>query len=116
VNRHSAIDLSETLGAVAGNREFLVDLAGKYLGSQPETLERLREACQMGDAKALEREAHSFKSVTAIFGAAEASRLLSGLECAAEESRLDEAGELLKLIEWEIGRVHEDLARFMEEE
>ena len=110
------IDLSDSLNAVNGNREFLADLAGEFLKSQPQNMERLRSALQTGDLKTLERGAHSLKSVVGIFGAASACRLLSELELAAEESRLGDAGDLLPRVERKLKRVEEELARFIRDE
>ena len=115
-SKGASIDLSKSFQGLEGKREILLDFVRKYQQSQAQAMEGLRAACQKGDAEDLEREAHSLKAVVGMFGATTAYRLLSDLERAAENSRLEESEKLLLSIEEEISKVNADLERFVKGE
>jgi two-component system, sensor histidine kinase and response regulator len=105
-----ATDLTDALKAVHGDRDFLMDLASQLVHDLPWQLAEIRESLQSGDAKRLERLAHSLKSVVGIFGAHFAAELASELERLAENEQLDHAMPVVQKFEVEMQRVVEALS------
>lgn len=64
----------------AGEPGFLPSLIREFLGSAPERIQALREACGSGDAAAVERGAHTFKGSCGMLGAAAMARRCEELE------------------------------------
>jgi PAS domain S-box-containing protein len=105
-----AINLSDALHAVNGDRAFLTDLAGQFTCDYHASRENLQAALDRQDFQQIEWIAHSLKSVVGIFGANKAAALLQKLEDAAESRRLKEAEDLLPRVLMEMERVEESLA------
>jgi PAS domain S-box-containing protein len=110
-----AIDLSDALCAVNGDRGMLADLAGQFANDYPASRENLQAALERQDFQQLEWIAHSLKSVVGIFGAKNAVKLLQKLEDVAEIEGLQEAKELLPQVLLEMKKVQRSLAVFTAE-
>ncbi|MCJ7578669.1 MAG: response regulator, partial [candidate division Zixibacteria bacterium] len=63
------IDLESALRRVDGNTEFFREMLQEFLSYVPKQLEKLAEAIKTGDAKVVEREAHSLKGGAGNLGA-----------------------------------------------
>ncbi|MBE0597763.1 MAG: response regulator, partial [Desulfuromonadales bacterium] len=105
-----AIDISDALKAVHGDRAFLADLAGQLLRDFPWQMSELHSALTEKDGRKLERLAHSLKSVVGIFGARTAVDLAQELESLGERHDLVRAATVLARFEEEIERVKHSLA------
>jgi protein-histidine pros-kinase len=110
-----AINLSDALQAVNGDRSFLAELAVQFTRDYPATRENLQAALDRQDFQQVEWIAHSLKSVVGIFGANKAAALLQKLEDAAEGQGLMEAGGLLPQVLMELAKVEGCLAAFSAE-
>lgn len=111
----AAIDLSQVLAAVNGDRSFLTGLIEQFRGDYPENCDTLFKAMSRRDFKEVERVAHSLKSVVGIFGAGKAVGLLQKLEDLAEIEDVKEAENILPQIMAEMKRVEESLSIISEE-
>jgi len=111
----SAINFSDLLASLNGDRALLADLVGQFASDYPASREQLQAALGQGDCRQLEWIAHSLKSVVGIFGATNAVGLLQRLEDAAESQGLEEAESLLPQLLTEMGRVEQSLAAFLAE-
>jgi CheY-like chemotaxis protein/HPt (histidine-containing phosphotransfer) domain-containing protein len=107
-----AIDLSDALSAVNGDRCFLAELAGQFTRDYPASRENLQESLKLQDFRQMEWIAHSLKSVVGIFGAKKAVALLQKLEDVAESQALKEAENLLPQVLTAVEEVEGSLAAF----
>ncbi|EXI80614.1 MAG: Signal transduction histidine-protein kinase BarA [Candidatus Accumulibacter appositus] len=86
-----------------------------YLLDTPARLTRLRAAADAGDAKTLNREAHTLKSSSANVGAERLAALCAELEALARKESVDGARPLLEEVEFELPRVLALLATILAE-
>jgi PAS domain S-box-containing protein len=100
-----AADLDLALSRVGGDRDLLREVAQLFLESYPQDLVAIREAVHSGNAKALERAAHTLKGAVANFGALEAGRLALELERAGRAGDLAAASRLFELLEQAMQRL-----------
>ncbi len=63
-----ALDREEALSRVGGDVDLLREIAGVFLDDCPNSLQALRDAVSAGDAKLIERQAHTLKGSIATFG------------------------------------------------
>jgi HPt (histidine-containing phosphotransfer) domain-containing protein len=71
--------LMEDLG---GQREIMEELFQTFFAEVPRTLGAMQQAARTGDARELNRAAHSLKSTSGTFGARQMSALCRALEAA----------------------------------
>lgn len=88
-------DHAEALARVEGDQELLGDLAEIFLREAPEILQRLHEAVERGDAKAVAAEAHSMKGSVSNFGSRIAVSAALALETIGRGEDLRDAPEAL---------------------
>ncbi|MGK2906652.1 MAG: PocR ligand-binding domain-containing protein [Desulfuromonadales bacterium] len=110
-----AINLSDALQAVKGDRDFLADLSVQFTRDYPPSRENLQAALNRQDSQQVEWIAHSLKSVVGIFGANKAAALLQKLEDAAESQVLKEMKYLLPQVLMEMEKVMGSLVAFSAE-
>lgn len=67
--RGTMLNLDVALQRVGGDRELLQEIARLLLDDYPRSMREINAAIVAGDAKRLEREAHSLKGSIANFGA-----------------------------------------------
>ncbi len=93
--------MDERLGMLReqGGDELLSELVKIFIRHTPETMRRLRDAVEQGDAAALGAAAHSLKGSCANFGAAEMQCAAAEMERIVRENRLDAAPAVLADIE-----------------
>jgi signal transduction histidine kinase/CheY-like chemotaxis protein/HPt (histidine-containing phosphotransfer) domain-containing protein/predicted hydrocarbon binding protein len=88
------IDLETALNRFGGDKEFFKEMVGEFLGYVPKQLEKLTEAVERGDAKVVEREAHSLKGAAGNLGAKPIADLASQLELLGREKNLTGAMDM----------------------
>ncbi len=111
VQESTAVDITDALAAVDGDRKFLRELADQLINDFPWQVTELRNALAERDAKKLERLAHSLKSVVGIFGARLAVELSQELEWLGEREKLEEAPKVLQKLEQELEKVKSALVQ-----
>jgi HPt (histidine-containing phosphotransfer) domain-containing protein len=100
-----AFDLSRLADVTGGFAAFEQMLLGEFGLRLPEQFERLREALGSGDAKEIERAAHSLAGGCRTIGAEPLGLACAAVEHAAEAGDLDAARRAMVTVEREIGRV-----------
>jgi signal transduction histidine kinase/CheY-like chemotaxis protein len=85
-----------------------------YLKESPKFLKALRDAIPAGNAEAIRKAAHSWKSNSASMGAVALADMCKELEAMGRENSTDKASPLLSRIEAEYDRVQAVLARELE--
>lgn len=75
------------------------DLLETYLRHAPRNIDAMRKAVSANDLDALSLVAHRFKGSSGNMGAEHMAELCSGVERAANESRMDDAAQMLESIE-----------------
>jgi HPt (histidine-containing phosphotransfer) domain-containing protein len=83
--------LGELRASVGGDRSFLVDLVGTYLGDAESHLAAIAAAVTLADAQSLIRPAHTLKSSSATVGALRVSGIARELEVLARVGTVDDA-------------------------
>ncbi len=74
------LDREAALARVGGDLELLQEIARLFLDDTPNMLGAIEKAAESGDAKALERAAHTLKGCVSNFGAADAYEAALNLE------------------------------------
>ena len=85
------VDLHDMLVMFDGDEDLLAEVAGLFLDFYPRQLKEIRTAIANGDARTLERTAHSLKGAAANFGATDVASCALRLEQMGRESQLQEA-------------------------
>ncbi|MGI9332790.1 MAG: response regulator [Gammaproteobacteria bacterium] len=105
---HRVLDRKQLdeLEATVGGQAFLGELIDAFLEDGPNLLADLRRGLDQADASLLMRAAHSLKSNSADFGAANLSDLSKQIEAMGKTGALDGTASLVAEIETEFERVH----------
>jgi CheY-like chemotaxis protein/HPt (histidine-containing phosphotransfer) domain-containing protein len=99
------LDLTVTLGAVAGDRGLLGELAQVFAADCPRRVADLKDAVSARDAERIHRAAHAIKGAVATLGATRARELASQLEAAGRERRLGEMAGLESALVQELEKI-----------
>jgi HPt (histidine-containing phosphotransfer) domain-containing protein len=99
------VDLVVARRWVGGDRALLLELVGIFVEEASARIRELRDATASGDARELERVAHSLKGSATILGARSLQDLCAALEDATRERHLEPAPALVERIDGELGRV-----------
>jgi len=104
------LDLSNAIRAVDGDKELLKSLADEFLDDVPERLDEIRGLIECGNARQLERSAHSLKGSVISFGAQNAYELAQQLETMGREAQMEGACIILDKLtnEMKMIQVHFD--------
>jgi len=97
-----ALDCGALLARVEGDAELLSRVVELFLEDCPRLLKAVREAVARGDAKALERAAHTLKGSLCNFSARKAEETARKLEQMGREGILAQAQEALAALEQEL--------------
>src|SRR3989441_7134688 len=100
---------------LAGDQGLLAELVGLFLQDYPRLLTAMREAVARGDAKLLERAAHTLKGAVSNFAAPAATAAALRLEQMGHQANLTQAEEALAALEAELDRLKGLLAQFCQE-
>ena len=84
-----------------GKPEMLARVINLYLVESPKLIQKLKHAAGAGDARQIERSAHSLRSCSANLGASMLSRYCEDLEASARRADTDAARKILAKIETE---------------
>ena len=110
-----AICWPEALDRVQGDRELLRSAVQAALEEMPQQIAALRQAANEGDAKRLERAAHTLKTAFRFFGVETAARQALDLETRGHEGRLTDLDPAVRDLEHDFGSVEAELRRFLAE-
>jgi PAS domain S-box-containing protein len=86
-------------------RDEIADVIDVFLDNTPKVLAELRRAVEQGDGQAMEQAAHSLKSSSATFGAAEFSQHCKELEILGRAGQMDGVAARLQHVEAEYERM-----------
>ena len=103
-------DIKDALDRVEGDRDLLEEIARIFMGECPGNMDAIRKALFAGDARLLERLAHTIKGAAANLSAAAVSAAAFKLEKLAAADNLAEARESAEKLQMEIGRLLPELA------
>ncbi len=109
-NQLANLNRAVALERVGGDLELLQEIAQLFLEHSPSLVDEMRTALENGDAKSLERAAHSLKGSVSNFGAEAAHKAALQLETIARSCDLPAATEALRKLECELGRLRPELA------
>ena len=105
----------ERMSALGGKGVSLVTkIIGVYLNDAPSRLRSMQEAVARGDAVAMGRSAHTFKTSSANLGAMSLAELCQRMESLGRASSMSGAGILVTQIETEYARVAAELSAHAE--
>ncbi len=102
MDAQDAIDgaaLDALLEMTGGEPAFLAEMIDTYVTDARQLQVAMRQSLAGSDGQALQRAAHSLKSNSATFGAATLARLCQELEERAKRGALNDAAELVSLVE-----------------
>ncbi|MEO7190908.1 MAG: Hpt domain-containing protein [Vicinamibacterales bacterium] len=86
-----AFNLDEALDRVEGDRELLLELVDIFREDLPRAVQEIEEAVAEGDARRLNRGAHTLRGSLTSFAAASASAITLRLESAGRDGILSQA-------------------------
>jgi HPt (histidine-containing phosphotransfer) domain-containing protein len=109
-----AVDWSQAMESVQGDRDMLRDLSKVFLTECPTLMTQIREAISNQDSPGLQFAAHKLKGSMRLFGAKSAHDLCWELESLARCNRVAGAAPKLGLLEGEIREVSQVLEDFVE--
>lgn len=85
------LDRALILDRVGGDEDLLREITGIFLEEYPSLIEEIRTAVGGGDAKRLERAAHTLKGSVANFGAQHATQAAYRLETMGRHGQLQDS-------------------------
>jgi HPt (histidine-containing phosphotransfer) domain-containing protein len=104
------LDRAVALERVGGDLQLLREIAQMFLDSAPDQMGDIRAALGAGDAKALERAAHTLKGCVCNFGADAAYERARNLEMIGRAGDLKPAQAAFRELESAIERLYPALA------
>jgi HPt (histidine-containing phosphotransfer) domain-containing protein len=107
-----AFDAADVLARVEGDRTLLAELVSIFMAESPTRLAEIRRCVKGGDAKGLERAAHTLRGSVGSLGARAAAKAALALETKGRDGALAGADEELAELEREMSRLESDLAQF----
>ncbi len=103
------LDWAAALERVDGDRELLEELVRLFIETSPTSIEEMRRALEIRDAKQLDRLAHTIKGSSASLGANRVSQAARLLEMRARSGAIENAGELIDALQVELDRILPEL-------
>jgi PAS domain S-box-containing protein len=110
------IDLGVALNRFGGDKEFFKEMVDEFLNYAPKQLEILTKAIERGDAKVVEREAHSIKGASGNLGAKHLADLSLQLELLGRTKDLAGAEEIIDNLKRELKHLEENVSQSLKEE
>ena len=107
------LDMETTLKRFDGDQVFFKELMLEFLRYIPKQLQILNEAVKIGDAKLVEREAHTIQGAAGNLGAKNLADSALKLELLGRNGSLENADKLIVELESETKRVEEYMNRTM---
>src|SRR5256712_231047 len=109
------LDRATLMERLEGDAGLLAEMVGLFLQDYPRLLAAMREAVARGDAKSLERAAHTLKGAVSNFAAPAATAAALRLEQMGRQANLTQAEEAFAALEAELDRLKSLLAQFCQE-
>jgi two-component system, sensor histidine kinase and response regulator len=110
--KEPAFDAADVLARVEGDRSLLAELVAIFLEESPIRLAEIRRCLVSGDAKGLERAAHTLRGSVGSLGARAAAHAALALEIKGRDGALAGAEVEVAELEREMSRLEGDLAQF----
>jgi HPt (histidine-containing phosphotransfer) domain-containing protein len=110
-NPAEVMDWNAALKRMRGMEDRVAPLAKLFMSECPKTLSEIRTALAGGDAKRLQRAAHTLKGSADIFAAQRVVKCALQLEESARQGKLDHAGEMCAVLETEVACLLEALTQ-----
>jgi CheY-like chemotaxis protein len=101
------VDLESAFQRFDGDTEFFKEMLREFLNLAPKQLEKLAEAMERGDAKVVEREAHSLKGAAGNLGAKAFGQVALQLEILGRTKDLAGVKEIIGNLKAELTRLEE---------
>jgi HPt (histidine-containing phosphotransfer) domain-containing protein len=114
-NERLVFDREEVIDLIDGDMELLIDMMESFIGDIGPTLEKIKDAIDSKDAKALEHEAHRLKSVLGYFAATRAREQAYVLEKDGAAADFENSEEDYLLLQLELTELQKRLEAFMAE-
>jgi len=114
--KHAPIDIETALLRFDGDKDFFKGMLQDFLDYTPKQLQILDEAVEKGDAKAVEKEAHSLKGVAGNLGAKHLADLALKLELIGRTGDLAGAKEMICNLRIEFKHLDEYVQRSLPQE
>jgi two-component system sensor histidine kinase/response regulator len=111
----NVLDMTGALAHVDGDEELLKEIAGIFLDSSDELMDRIHQAIKNQDGGELERAAHTLKGAVGNFGAEPACRAALELENMGRSADLTKAEAVYSVLEKAIGNLRDTLAAMLME-
>ncbi len=112
VHKEPAFDAADVLARVEGDRSLLAELVAIFLEESPIRLGEIRRCLASGDAKGVERAAHTLRGSVGSLGARAAAQAALALEIKGRDGALAGAEAEFAELEREMGRLEVDLTQF----
>jgi len=112
----AVFDREEVLARFDDDLELLRELATDFLELAPQLVRDIRKAVAAGDAKSLERTAHSLKGAAANFGNNRLSARALSLETSGRQRELHGVSTICSDLETDFEQLRSELAKLLETE
>jgi two-component system sensor histidine kinase/response regulator len=112
----SAVDWISALANMGGDEQLLREIVDIFLAEAPGLLHEIQQAISDGDAKRLQRAAHTLKGSLAYFAAQSAYEIALDLEILARDSDLEKVKGLSLSLLREMNRLEPVLAAFVQQD
>ena len=110
------LDIESALSRFDGDKKFFEEMLEEFLNYMPPHLKTLSQVANEGDAKGVEREAHSIKGAAANLGAKGIAELSLQVELQGRTGDLAPAQEMLDNLRTEFKRFEEYIHQWLEME
>ena len=109
----TAVDWSDALRAVGGDRKLLLEVAEAFLNDCPRRLSELEQAVADGNGKLICRTAHTIKGNVTIFGSAEVADFAERIEEIGRRGDCESAAPLVPKFRGDVETVLSDVEAFV---
>ncbi len=107
------VDWTHARESVNNDEELLRAVVEAFLEEAPRICIQLNQALLKGDAKVVQRAAHTLKGSLRVFGVPTAAELAARCEEAGKEAQLEQAGELFVAIQRQMGPIQREIESFL---
>jgi len=105
-------DSDDMLDRLGGDEEFLDDVLEVFIDECPKMLEGLRRGVTEGNAREIERAAHTMKGALLNISADPAAGIVVVLETMARDNDLEKSIEVFSALELAMGQLEHELQTF----
>lgn len=109
--KDAPFDLEQALNYMDGDRELFLELVSVFMEESERQLNEIHSGIASGDAKVVERAAHSIKGSLSTFAAARATEAARTLEFLGRDGNLAEFPAAMAALEKEIALVKDALLK-----